>query len=190
MLILIMGACTMWKWAVADVSEELPQWSGLKWGVLCECILYKPSIYITLLTSSLIMEAVCSSETSATQPNSTRCKHPKAGSASTMIQCKNSAFRDEPRRILKVIQCFGKHCSYHLQAEYSSWRWQLQCDFQHSTRLIPESRSFTMDSSRENLTRIKNDLPWKIKIGCFSNYLTMFYKLQTYRIVWEVMWRI
>lgn len=29
-----------------------------------------------------------------------------------------SAFGDEQRRMLKIIQCFGKHCSCHLQGKY------------------------------------------------------------------------
>jgi hypothetical protein len=33
-------------------------------------------------------------------------------------KCTTSAFRDEPCRMLKIIQRFGKHCSCHLQGEY------------------------------------------------------------------------
>jgi hypothetical protein len=36
----------------------------------------------------------------------------------TGVQCKASAFGDDPRRMLKVVKRFGKHCSYHLQGEY------------------------------------------------------------------------
>jgi hypothetical protein len=32
--------------------------------------------------------------------------------------CKTSAFGDEPRRMLKVIQRFDKHCSCHIQGKY------------------------------------------------------------------------
>jgi hypothetical protein len=64
------------------------------------------------------------------------------------VQCKTSAFGDEPRRNLKVIQRFGKHSSCYFHCEcvgwalfgslphirplknaqpiYSPWRWQLQ----------------------------------------------------------------
>jgi hypothetical protein len=30
----------------------------------------------------------------------------------------NLGFQDEPRRMLKIIERFGKHCSCHLQGEY------------------------------------------------------------------------
>lgn len=39
---------------------------------------------------------------------------------------------------------FGNHCSCHLQGE----------NLQHSTRLTHESRSYTLNSSRENLRTI------------------------------------
>jgi hypothetical protein len=32
-------------------------------------------------------------------------------------ECTTSAFKDEPRRMVKIIR-FGKHCSCHLQGEY------------------------------------------------------------------------
>jgi hypothetical protein len=35
-----------------------------------------------------------------------------------VVQCTTSAFGDEPRRMLKIIQCFGKRTSCHLQGEY------------------------------------------------------------------------
>jgi hypothetical protein len=35
-----------------------------------------------------------------------------------VIECITSAFGDEPSRILKIIQRFGKHCICHLQGEY------------------------------------------------------------------------
>jgi hypothetical protein len=47
--------------------------------------------------------------------------------------CVTSAFGCEPRRTLSINQRFGNHCT------------------QHSTRFIPESRSYTLNSSRENL---------------------------------------
>jgi hypothetical protein len=31
----------------------------------------------------------------------------------------SSSFGDEPHRMLKVIQCFGKHCSCHVQGKCS-----------------------------------------------------------------------
>jgi hypothetical protein len=34
-----------------------------------------------------------------------------------LVQCVTSAFGDRPRRMLKVIQRFGKHFSCHLQGE-------------------------------------------------------------------------
>jgi hypothetical protein len=68
-------------------------------------------------------------------------------------------------RMLRVVQYFGKHCSCHLQGDYvfagrfwypyvelgdgRSVRWKTQ----HSTGHIPKSRSFTMNSSRENLRK-------------------------------------
>jgi hypothetical protein len=36
-------------------------------------------------------------------------------------KCKVSAFGDEPRRMLKVIQRFDKHYGCHLQGEYTGW---------------------------------------------------------------------
>jgi hypothetical protein len=38
----------------------------------------------------------------------------------TAFYCKTSAFGDEPRRMLKVIQRFGKHCRCHLR-DYAGW---------------------------------------------------------------------
>jgi hypothetical protein len=34
-----------------------------------------------------------------------------------ITQCTISAFGDEPRRMFKIIHCFGKHCSCHPQGE-------------------------------------------------------------------------
>jgi hypothetical protein len=64
--------------------------------------------------------------------------------------------------MLKVIQRFRKHCSCHLQGECvlvgCFWKPLKAAVFaetldnrQHSTRLIPENRSRTLNSSRENL---------------------------------------
>jgi hypothetical protein len=36
----------------------------------------------------------------------------------TKSNCTTSASRDEPRRVLRIIQHSGKHCSCHLQGEY------------------------------------------------------------------------
>jgi hypothetical protein len=33
------------------------------------------------------------------------------------VQCVTSAFGVEPRRMLRIIQRFGRHCSFHLQGE-------------------------------------------------------------------------
>jgi hypothetical protein len=33
------------------------------------------------------------------------------------VQCLTSTFGDEPLRMLRIIQRFGKHCSCHLQGE-------------------------------------------------------------------------
>jgi hypothetical protein len=33
------------------------------------------------------------------------------------VQCITSAFGIEPRRMLRIIQRFGKHCNFHLQDE-------------------------------------------------------------------------
>jgi hypothetical protein len=57
MLILLLNACTVWKWAVLPVFQKniLPPSSGL------------------------FMGEVCFSETSATQPTSTQCKYPNLG---------------------------------------------------------------------------------------------------------------
>jgi hypothetical protein len=76
--------------------------------------------------------------------------------------------------MLKIIQRFGKHCNYHLQGKYVMvgrfWKLYIgqavdgELDFmvligraeeragiQYSTRLIPVSRSCSLNSSRENL---------------------------------------
>jgi hypothetical protein len=64
MLILIFGAGMVWKRALfAEVSEERTAF---------------------IITSALMMDEVCSSETSETQPTSTHCYYPKAGS--TLIE--------------------------------------------------------------------------------------------------------
>jgi hypothetical protein len=71
--------------------------------------------------------------------------------------CTTTAFGDEPRRMLKIIQRFGKYCSCHLQCEYvmvgcfdglvctlkmaTAMFAETLDNFQHSTRLISESRS-------------------------------------------------
>jgi hypothetical protein len=36
---------------------------------------------------------------------------------SKLTHCSTSVFGDEPRRMLKVIQCFGKHRCCHFQGE-------------------------------------------------------------------------
>jgi hypothetical protein len=39
-----------------------------------------------------------------------------------VVKCTTSAFGDTQRRMLKVIQRFGKHCSCHLQSESVLYR--------------------------------------------------------------------
>jgi hypothetical protein len=34
------------------------------------------------------------------------------------VQCKTSAFDDDPRRMLKFIRCFREHYTCHIQSEY------------------------------------------------------------------------
>jgi hypothetical protein len=59
--------------------------------------------------------------------------------------------------MLKIIQHFGKYCGCHLQGEDGNLMMATAIfaetfdNFQHSMRLIPESRSCTSKSSRENL---------------------------------------
>jgi hypothetical protein len=84
-----------------------------------------------------------------------------SGRAWTGFICTTSACGDEPRPILKIIKRFGKHCSCYLQGEYvmvgRSWQPYMFPEtldnLQLSTRLIPESLSCTLNSSRENLRR-------------------------------------
>jgi hypothetical protein len=33
------------------------------------------------------------------------------------VQCATSAFGDEQHRMLRIIQCFSKHCSCHIQVK-------------------------------------------------------------------------
>jgi hypothetical protein len=59
-----------------------------------------------------------------------------------------SAFGDEPRRMLRIIQRFGKHCSCHPQHTFTmkmaTAKFAETLDnSKHSTRLIPESQSCT-----------------------------------------------
>jgi hypothetical protein len=67
-------------------------------------------------------------------------------------KCKSSALGVEARRLLKVIGVFGKYCNCHLQVITATAVFaQMLDNFQHSIRLVPESRIFTYNSSRELL---------------------------------------
>jgi hypothetical protein len=57
------------------------------------------------------------------------------------VQCTTSAFGEQPRRMLKVIHRFGKHCSCHLQGECvfaTAMFAETLSNLQYSTRLIPD----------------------------------------------------
>jgi hypothetical protein len=92
-------------------------------------------------------------------------------------KCVSSAFGVEPRRMLRISQRFGKHCSCYLQDEYIVvgryfgrqkmvsliwWCWLVERaamfaetsdNSQHSTWLNTESRSYTLNSSRGNFDK-------------------------------------
>jgi hypothetical protein len=54
-----------------------------------DLFIYTPSAYTIIVTSTLMMEAVCLSETLATQSTSTQCQHPKAESTFPLNHCES-----------------------------------------------------------------------------------------------------
>jgi hypothetical protein len=64
--------------------------------------------------------------------------------------------------MLSIIQRFGKHCichpqgDIHIRPEDGNAMFALLDSTQHSTRLTPEIRSYTLNSSRENQPKGKN----------------------------------
>jgi hypothetical protein len=67
------------------------------------------------------------------------------------VGCATWDFGDKPRRMLRIIQRFGKHFTLKMATAMSA---ETLDNCQHSTLLIPENRSSTSNSSRENLKKI------------------------------------
>jgi hypothetical protein len=81
---------------VANISEEHT------------ASIMRAEVTTTLLISALMMEAVCFSETSVTEPTSTQYQQPKAGSTSTMNH--HESLEAVKITFLNSSHCLSKSC--------------------------------------------------------------------------------